>query len=221
MDRATYDGEVTRPVEPLRFDVVERVVHWVNATLFFVLIVTAIPLYFGSLFGDVLPRFTIEQIHLWVGIALPFPIIASLAGPWGRRIRRDLRRISYWTHGEIAWLGSLGRSGKAGDKFNPGQKLNAIVVGASIPVLLVSGVILKWFDYFPPSWRAGSTFVHDVFAWLIVFIVFGHVALAFSHRDALRSMVRGSVRNRSVVAHAPVRLREDRVNGVGGADQPE
>src|SRR5271170_3232247 len=122
------------PVETLRllrFDRVQRAAHWANATLFFVLMFTAIPLYFGSLFGYVLPRHLIEQIHLWTGLSLALPIIVSSVGPWGAAMRADLRRIKYWTRDEVRWLRTLGRSRLEADKFNPGQKLNAIFVGAS------------------------------------------------------------------------------------------
>ena len=197
------------PVRLLRFDSVQRAAHWVNAALFLTLIVTAIPLYFGSLFGVVMPRFTIEQIHLWVGIALPVPIAVSLVGPWGRHMRRDVRRVSYWTRDEIAWLTSLGRTAIDADKYNPGQKLNTILVAASIPVMLVTGVILKWFSYFPLSWRAGSTFVHDVVAWLIVLDVIGHVVMVVTHRGSWTSMVRGTVSERWAATNSPRWLREE------------
>ena len=76
-------------VRILRFDRVQRVAHWANAVLFGILMATAVPLYFGSFFGLVLPRHTVSEFHLWAGIALPLPIIASLVGPWGARMRRE------------------------------------------------------------------------------------------------------------------------------------
>src|ERR1700685_2411701 len=113
-------------VRLVRFDRVQRSAHWLNALLFGVLMVTALPLYFGSLFGLVLERHTVEQVHLWSGLALPLPIIASFIGPWGDAMRRDVKVVSYWTHQEILWMRSLGRTPLQADKFNPGQKLNAI-----------------------------------------------------------------------------------------------
>jgi len=70
---------------------------------------------------------------------LPLPIIISLIGPWGRAMRHDVRRINYWTREEIHWMRTLGKSTLEADKFNPGQKLNAIFVGVSILVMLVTG----------------------------------------------------------------------------------
>jgi formate dehydrogenase subunit gamma len=170
---------------------------------------TAIPLYFGSFFGIVLPRHLIEMIHLWSGLALPIPLIVSLIGPWGRSMRRDVRRMNYWTREEIRWMRTLGRSDLRADKFNPGQKLNAIFVGASILVMLVTGSMLQWFRFFSVSWRSGATLVHDVFAFAIFFVVIGHVVMALTHRDALRSIFKGWVSRRWAERHAPRWLEED------------
>src|SRR5665213_2320430 len=134
----------TKTLHVLRFDRVQRGAHWANALLFFLLMFTAIPLYFGSFFGVVMPRHLIEMIHLWTGLALPLPIIISLIGPWGNAMRHDLRRINYWTRDEIRWMQSLGKTKLEADKFNPGQKLNAIFIGASILVTLVTGAMLQW-----------------------------------------------------------------------------
>jgi formate dehydrogenase subunit gamma len=193
----------------LRFDRVQRDAHWANALLFFSLMFTAIPLYFGSFFGIVLPRHLIEMIHLWSGLALPLPIIISWIGPWGKAMRRDVRRINYWTREEIRWMRTLGRSRLEADKFNPGQKLNAIFVGASIFVMLVTGAMLQWFRFFPVPWRSGATFVHDLFAYAISFVVVGHIVMALTHRDTLRSIFNGRVSRSWAERHAARWLREE------------
>jgi formate dehydrogenase subunit gamma len=198
----------TKTLRVLRFDRVQRGAHWANAVLFFSLMFTAIPLYFGSFFGVVFPRHLIEEIHLWSGLALPLPIIISLIGPWGTAMRSDVRRFNFWTREEIRWVRTLGRSELVADKFNPGQKLNAIFVGASILIMLVTGAMLQWFRFFSVSWRSGATFVHDVFAWAIFFVVIGHVVMALTHRDALRSIFRGWVSQSWAERHAPRWLQE-------------
>jgi formate dehydrogenase subunit gamma len=182
------------PVRLLRFDRVQRAAHWANALLFFVLILTALPLYFGSLERIVGRHLLIEEIHVWSGVALPVPLLVSLIGPWGARMRRDVRRFNRWTAGEVRWLRSLGASrGVELDKFNPGQKLNAVFVGGAIVVMLGTGVVMHWFGLFPVSWRTGATFVHEVLAFVVVAVVAGHIFMALTHRQALRSMVRGWV----------------------------
>jgi formate dehydrogenase subunit gamma len=200
----------------LRFDRVQRGAHWANAALFGLLMFTAIPLYFGSFFGFVMQRHLMAQIHLWSGLALPFPIIVSLVGPWGRQMRRDVRRINYWTRSEIEWMKTLGRSSIDADKFNPGQKLNAIFIGAVIILMLATGSVLQWFRLFPVPWRVGATFVHDVFAYAIFAAVIGHVFMALTHPESLRSMFTGWVSDRWAAVHAKSWLREEQ----SAKDQP-
>jgi formate dehydrogenase subunit gamma len=193
----------------LRFDRVERAAHWMNALLFGVLMATALPLYFAQIESFIGRRALIAEIHVWAGVALPVPLIISLAGPWGVKLRRDLRRINVWTGAEIRWLRSFGmRELIRPDKFNPGQKLNAIFTGGAIVVMLGTGSILKWFRFFPVDWRTGATFVHDVLALGIFVVVFGHIAFALTHRDALRSMFKGWVSESWAKRHAGGWLEE-------------
>jgi formate dehydrogenase subunit gamma len=195
----------------LRFDGVQRAAHWANALLFGILMLTALPLYFPSLSDVVGRRALVANIHVWSGVALPVPVLISLLGPWGAQMRRDLRRINVWTNEEVKWLRSLGRNApRVVDKFNPGQKLNAIFVGGSIVVMLATGFVLKWFRFFPVSWRTGATFVHDVLAFAIFAVVIGHILFALTHRDSMRSMIKGWVSEAWAARHAPGWLREMR-----------
>ena len=204
-DSNTVDGRL------LRFDRVERAAHWINALLFAVLMATALPLYFVQVEALVGRRELIVQIHTWCGIALPVPLIISLAGSWGARFRRDVRRFNVWMSEETRWLRGRGRERLPElDKFNPGQKLNALFIGGAIVVMLGTGVILKWFGLFPLDWRTGATFVHDVLAAVIFVVVFGHIAFALTHRDALRSMFTGWVTESWAARHAPRWLQEEK-----------
>ena len=94
-------------------------------------------------------------------------------------------------------------------KFNPGQKLNAIFMGASILVMLVTGAMLQWFRFFSVPWRSGATFVHDLFAYAIFFVVVGHIVMALTHRDTLRSIFKGWVSRSWAERHAARWLREE------------
>jgi formate dehydrogenase subunit gamma len=195
----------------VRFDRVQRAAHWCNALLFGILMLTALPLYFSSLAGVVGRRALVEDIHLWTGVALPVPLIISLLGPWGSRLRRDLRRINVWTRDEVVWLKALGyKAPRVVDKFNPGQKLNAIFVGGSIVVMFATGFVLKWFRFFPLSWRSGATFVHDVFAFAIFAVVAGHILLAVTHPESMRSMIKGWVSEKWAARHASAWLAEEK-----------
>jgi formate dehydrogenase subunit gamma len=194
----------------LRFDRVQRLAHWANALLFGILMLTALPLYFPPVAGIVGRRDLVVNIHVWTGVVLPVPLLISMLGPWGTRMRRDLRRVNRWTRDEIDWLWALGRKApRVVDKFNPGQKLNSIFIGGSIVIMLITGIVLRWFQFFPVSWREGATFVHDVLAFAIFVVVVGHIVFAVAHREAMRSMISGWVSKEWAARHAPAWLRDE------------
>jgi formate dehydrogenase subunit gamma len=175
-----------------RFDRVERAVHWCNATLFLVLLTTGASLYLPQLSEVVAHRHTVKTIHVYAGLALPIPLLVGLLLPAGRRLRADIGRFNRWTDDDRRWW-SRNRGDVQLGKFNPGQKVNAIFVGAAIVLMLMTGSIMRWFEPFPDSWRTGATFVHDWMFIALVIVIAGHIMFAFSDGDALRSMVRGWV----------------------------
>jgi formate dehydrogenase subunit gamma len=76
--------------------------------------------------------------------------------------------------------------------------------------MLATGFMLKWFRFFPVSWRTGATFVHDVFAFAIFAVVFGHILFALTHRESMRSMVKGWVSEGWAARHASAWLTEEK-----------
>jgi formate dehydrogenase subunit gamma len=187
--------ETTAPSEAplLRFGRVERRLHWVNATLFFVLMLTGAILYVGPLSALVGRRELIRTIHVYSGVALPVPLLIALIGRHGARLRRDFGQLNRFAPGEARWFRARTRGSVRLGKFNPGQKLNAVFIGAAGLVMLGTGSIMKWFSLFPIDWRTGATFVHDWFALGIWVAVIGHVMFAFKDPIALGGMMRGSV----------------------------
>lgn len=217
MNATTARPEQIAPRRLLRFDRVERAVHWVNATLFLILILTGAALYFTPLIALVGRRPLIERIHLYVGLSLPLPLLLGLAGSWGRGLRRDVGRVNRWTEADLRWLRGLldtapeprreSTRARIG-KFNAGQKLNAaFVVGGGL-VMLGTGALLRWYVPFPLSWRAGATFVHNWLAVAFVVVIAGHIAFALADREALRAMICGRVSRAWAARHAPAWLAE-------------
>ena len=203
----------TSKVDPwlVRFDRVERFAHWMNALLFAILMLTALPLYFAQVEALVGRRLLIAEIHTWTGIFLPVPLLVSLVGSWGSGFRADVQRFNLWTKGELRWVRSFGRASMIEmGKFNPGQKLNALFIGSSIVVMFGTGLILRWFSLFPLGWRTGATFVHDLLAFAIVVAVAGHVVQALVHKDALKSMLTGRISREWASVHAQKWLIEEK-----------
>jgi formate dehydrogenase subunit gamma len=194
----------------LRFDLGERVLHWANATLMSILLVTGAGLYVPQLSEIFKRRHLVEQVHVWSGVLLPVPLVLTLlSGAWGRGFRSDVRRLNRWTADDKRWLRTRGRDLKARNgKFNAGQKLNAAFIGGAIPVMLATGLIMYFPNNFPLAWRTGATFVHDwMFLGLFVVIV-GHILFAINDPLALRSMLRGWVPESWARRHAPRWLDE-------------
>jgi formate dehydrogenase subunit gamma len=184
----------TRAEAPLlRFDRVERTVHWVNATLFGVLMLTGAALYAGPISALVGHRELVRSVHVYSGLLLPVPLLLGILGRRGTRLRTDLGRLNRWSRDDARWFRRRQRAHVTLGKFNPGQKLNAAFIAAAAIVMLGTGSIMKWFDLFPLDWRTGATFVHDWFALGIWAAVIGHILFAVRDGDALDSMLGGSV----------------------------
>ncbi len=204
-----------------RFDRVERAVHWANSALFAVVVLTGAALYLTPLTALVGRRSLVERVHVYCGLALPVPVIAALAGRWGRGLRADLVRLNRWDGADRRWLrvatwpGPARRAERARlptGKFNAGQKLNAAFSAGAVLVMLGTGALLRWYTPFPLSWRAGATFVHNWLALLIVVVLAGHVLEALSDTDALGSMIGGRISESWAQQHAPAwvaEMRED------------
>ena len=212
------------PPDIWRFDRVERVVHWLNAALFAVLIVTGFILYIGPLSLFVGRRNLVQLVHVYCGLALPVPVLVALAGRWGKGLRADLRRFNRWSIDDRRWLRAsasarLEREARRADltigKFNAGQKLNVAFTAGVIVVMLGTGVIMRWYSPWPLSWRTGATFVHDWLAIAVVAVVLGHISYALRDPAAMRAMVRGTISRRWAERHAPGWLAEDEVASPG------
>src|SRR3954453_20621127 len=178
-----------------RFDRAERYIHWANASLFGLMILTGATLYLGPLEQLVGRRELVKTIHVYAGLLLPIPVVAGFLLPrLGRGFRTDARRLNRFAGDDWRWLRTLGRdrTAKLG-KFNPGQKLNAAFTLGAIVVMLGSGSIMRWFKPFPLSWRTGATFVHDSVFLALVCTITGHILIATRDPDCLVGMTRGQV----------------------------
>jgi formate dehydrogenase subunit gamma len=177
----------------LRFDLLERVVHWTTATLAITLMLTGAALYAGPVSAVVGHRPAVRFVHVGCGLLVPVPLLVGVVSRGGRRLRRDLGRLNRWTRDDARWFRRSERASVELGKFNPGQKLNAAFLAGAGVVMLGTGSIMHWFALFPVDWRTGATFVHDWFALGIWTAVLGHVFFALRDGDALDAMLHGNV----------------------------
>jgi len=181
----------------VRFDSVERLVHWTTALLFVVALVTGTVLYVGPLSSLVGRRVLVKDLHIYSGLALPVPLLLGYAGRWRAGLRRDVRRLARWRPADWRWLRHpLHHDGFECEKFNGGQKLFAAFVAGSMAVFILTGSVMRWFEPFPDPWRNGATFVHDGLYLVFALALIGHAYKAVSEPEMLRSMVVGRIPTR-------------------------
>jgi formate dehydrogenase subunit gamma len=192
-----------------RFTGAARALHWATAAAVLTCVVTGLILYVGPLTALVGRRVLVKDVHVIAGLAMPIPIVLAYLGPWRRGVRPDIRRLARWDAGDRRWLRTRGKEARDEvGKFNAGQKANAAFVAGMIPLMLVSGSIMRWFEPFPVEYRTGATFVHDwtaIFTWIVVA---GHIWFALNDPGSLRGILTGWVSRAWATRHHP-RWAED------------
>jgi formate dehydrogenase subunit gamma len=178
-----------------RFTLTERVLHWVHATAFFVLLGSGLVLYLPSLSTAVNRRPLVKDVHFWTGISWAGAILLVVALGNRRALRATVREIDLFDGDDMRFL--AGQTHAPQGRFNAGQKVNAILTAAFAVLFFASGLLL-WYGERDTRFRlAGTVFLHDALMYLSVVIVLGHLYLAVIHpatRHALRGMTLGSVR---------------------------
>jgi formate dehydrogenase subunit gamma len=184
-----------QPVYVRRFTLTERLLHWIHASAFFVLLGSGLVLYLPSLSEAIARRPLIKDIHFWTGISWASAILlVSLLGN-RRALAAAVREIDVFDHDDRRFL--TGNTHAPQGRFNAGQKVNAILTAAFAVLFLVSGILL-WYGEQDTRFRlAGTVFLHDTLMYLSVAIVAGHLYLSLIHpttRHALRGITLGTVR---------------------------
>lgn len=193
----------------VRFDRATRLLHWVQAVPYLVLLATGALLLAQRVGGrELVPAATLARIHEVASVALVVGVVHVLVAWSSRATWRDLSEAFRWGPKDLAWFvleplhAVCPRVRRpACGKLNPGQKLNLLAQLALVPTLAVSGAAM---------WYRGGAIV----AWWIhvgafavsVPLIAGHLYLALIHRStrpALRGMVDGTVDAAWARAHHP------------------
>jgi len=191
-----------RPRYVKRFTLTERLLHWVHASAFFVLLGSGLILYIPSLSTTFADRPLIKDIHFltavsWAGAMV---LIALLGNR--RAVRRTIREVDLFDRDDRRFL--AGRTWAPQGRFNAGQKVNVIVTAAFATLFFVSGMLL-WLGERNTAIRLGGTlYLHDALMYISVVIVVGHLYLALIHastRHSLRGITLGTVSEDWARAH--------------------
>jgi formate dehydrogenase gamma subunit len=202
-----------------RFARAERALHWATAAAVLTAAITGLILYVGPLTALVGRRNLVKDVHVVAGLTMPVPLVLAYAGRWRAAVRADVRRLGRWTRADRRWLWSRGREARDQvGKFNAGQKANAAFVAGMIPVMVATGVIMRWYEPFELRYRTGATFVHDWTAIVTWVVVTGHIAFALADRGSLQGMLTGRVSRAWAAHHHPLWASvEERVDEEAGS----
>ena len=180
-----------------RYDPLERLNHWITALTFLLLTFSGLALFHPSMFwftqffgGPVWARI----LHPFIGVAM-FVSFSLLA-------------LKFWHHNlltanDIVWLKRImdvvkNREDRLPevDRYNAGQKMLFWTMLATIPVLLLTGIVIwrPWFaQYFPIDAVRVAVLLHAVCAFVIIAGIIVHIYAAFWVRGTLGAMLRGTV----------------------------
>ncbi len=184
-----------------RFSRTERSVHWIHASVFFVLLGTGLVLYVPRLSALVARRPLIKDIHVYAAIAwLVLLTIVVVLGD-RRGLRRTLRELDLFDDDDRLWLR---RKPRPQGRFNAGQKVHAALVAGFAFLFGVSGFLL-WLGERDTRFRWASTILlHDGLMYASLILLMGHLYLALIYpatRHALRGITVGSVRRDWALEH--------------------
>jgi formate dehydrogenase subunit gamma len=192
---ATSAAAVTRPRYVERFTVTERLLHWVHASAFFLLLGSGLVLYLPSLSAAVGRRPLVKDVHFYTGIAWAGAILLVAVLGNRRALRATVREIDIFDRDDLRFL--AGNTHAPQGRFNAGQKVNAILTAAFAVLFFVSGLLL-WYGERDTRFRlSGTIFLHDALMYVSLVIVVGHLYLALVNpatRHSIRGMTLGSVR---------------------------
>jgi formate dehydrogenase subunit gamma len=190
-----------------RYSPSERFNHWLTAITFLMLAFSGLALFhpsmfwFTQFFGG--PTWT-RILHPYIGV-LMFVSFSGLA-------------LKFWRHNlltrnDIVWLKRIGdvlRNREEGlpevDRYNAGQKLLFWTMIATIPLLLLTGIVI-WRPWFAPYFGIGTIrlalLLHAVCAFVMIAGIIVHIYAALWIKGTVGAMVRGTVSRAWARKHHP------------------
>ena len=217
-----------------RFTATERGLHWTHAISFLLLLLTGCFLYFpalSELAGNLrIAHLTILNVHVALGaFYIGGPLLWWALGNRAA-LRRDLHELDVWDDDDVDFLRSPLSVLTEGDappqgRFNAGQKINAILLGAAAIGFGVTGLIMWQSNtHHFAQWAVQSSVnLHDILAIATAALVAGHIYLAALHpttRPGLSGMFSGYVDHAWARRHHPKWVAQEEAREPASASGP-
>lgn len=187
--------------------------HWLNAAAFFVLYISALPMYtdfFNWLYPVLGGPEGARLIHRIAAVAFVLPVVFILFFD-PKSFFHWMKQIFTWSKGDIKFLLAFpkeffGKHPKVPkqDFYNAGEKVNSLLIIVTTVMLIGSGFIMWFPQYFPQGAIMWAYPIHNIGLGLSAAVVVGHIYLSIGHpgsRPAFRGMVKGDVPAEFAKAH--------------------
>lgn len=208
MSNISNDGKSIK-----RFSKSVRIAHWTNAVCIFVLFISALPIYSKSfqwlypLFGGSAGAILIHKIFAVIFV-LP-TLFVLVTDP--KSFINWMKQVLSWKSYDFKFLKEFPKEffGKKADIpkqdfFNAGQKVNSLLTIFAAIIMVVSGVIMWFPDFFGKTIVLWSYPFHSLGAGLMIAVVIGHIYLSVGHPDSrpsIKGMTEGQVDVKYAKAH--------------------
>ncbi len=180
-----------------RYGAAERFNHWLVAITFILLALSGLALFHPAFFFlyNLFGSPTWDRIlHPFIGVVLFLSFMGLAAKFWSDNHitaadREWAKRFSDIVANRDENLPEIG-------KYNLGQKYVFWTLVLSIPILLVTGIIV-WQPYFAPMFPIGlvrfAVLIHAIAAFVAIITIIVHIYAAIWTKGSVRAMTRGTV----------------------------
>lgn len=193
-------------------------VHWLNATAFFALFLTGLPLYTET-FDFLYPVFggpaSARLLHRIFAVMFIMPtFIAILFDP--KSFFHWIKQIFTWRKNDVGFFLPFAKEFFGGKSevppqgyYNAGEKVNSLLQILMAIFIITSGIVM-WFPHLFPAGLVNWAYpMHDIGVGLAVGVVVGHVYMSvFQAKGSLHGMTKGDVTIDFAKEHYPLWVEE-------------
>lgn len=188
-----------------RFSKYVIIAHWVNTTCVAMLFLSGLPLY-SDMFKFVYHLFGSPQntmlIHRTFAVIFILPVIfVIITDP--KSFVSWIKQITSWKSYDIKFLTEFSKEFFGGHAdipkqgfLNGGQKVNSLLVIFCVTLLVSSGLIIWFKEFFPKELVLWCYPAHDLGVGLMIAAVLGHIYLSVGNpasRPSFKGMTKGYV----------------------------
>ena len=196
-----------------RFTIHFRIAHWTMVFSFFMLYISGLPMYTAffnwlyPVFGGPAGARLVHRIMAVIFILIPF-----------YQLIFDRKSITFWLKQCFTWhsrdfkmLVAFPKELFTGhakvpkqDFFNGGEKINSLLQMMCWLMLVGSGIVMWFPQYFSAGIISWAYPVHNIALGLAIAVVIGHIYLSIGHpnsRASIRGMIKGDVSEDYAKAH--------------------